>query len=62
MAEALIGYDELFQQFRAMHVYLIHRSIGMGSRSLKGHPVAILVAGASYGVVREAIHKKEGAL
>ncbi|WP_136684203.1 tryptophan 2,3-dioxygenase family protein [Falsirhodobacter xinxiangensis] len=78
VAEALIEYDELFQKFRAMHVYLIHRSIGMGSRSLKGRPVAILEAGArhrffpelwdvrcdmtdawgaSYGVVRAAIHK-----
>ncbi len=78
-AEALIEYDELFQKFRANHVYLIHRSIGMGSKSLKGRPVQLLEAGArhrffpelwdvrcemtddwgaSYGVVREAIHDK----
>ena len=48
VAEALIEYDELFQKFRAMHVYLIHRSIGMGSRSLKGRPVQILESGAKH--------------
>lgn len=48
VAEALIEYDELFQKFRAMHVYLIHRSIGMGSRSLKGRPVQILESGARH--------------
>lgn len=79
VAEALIEYDELFQKFRANHVYLIHRSIGLGSKSLKGRPVDLLQAGArhrffpelwdvrcdmtdawgaSYGVVREAIHDK----
>ena len=31
VAEAMIEYDELFQKFRAHHVYLIHRSIGLGS-------------------------------
>lgn len=36
VAEALIEFDELFQIFRAHHIYLIHRSIGMGSKSLKG--------------------------
>ncbi len=82
VAEALIEYDELFQKFRANHVYLIHRSIGLGSKSLKGRPVALLEAGArhrffpelwdircdmtdawgaSYGVVREAIHDKQPA-
>jgi tryptophan 2,3-dioxygenase len=30
VAEALIEFDELFQKFRANHVYLIHRSIGLG--------------------------------
>ena len=48
VAEALIEYDELFQKFRAMHLYLIHRSIGLGSRSLKGRPVQILEAGAKH--------------
>ena len=78
VAEALIEYDELFQKFRAMHLYLIHRSIGLGSRSLKGRPVEMLESGtrrrffpdlwdvrcdmtdawgASYGVVRDAIHE-----
>lgn len=78
VAEALIEFDELFQKFRANHVYLIHRSIGLGSKSLKGRPVELLQAGArhrffpelwdvrcdmtdawgaSYGVVREAIHE-----
>jgi tryptophan 2,3-dioxygenase len=78
-AEALVEFDELFQKFRANHVYLIQRSIGLGSKSLKGRPVDILQAGArhrffpelwdvradmtdawgaSYGVVREAIHDK----
>lgn len=48
VAEALIEYDELFQKFRAMHLYLIHRSIGLGSRSLKGRPVAMLEGGARH--------------
>ncbi|OLP57795.1 tryptophan 2,3-dioxygenase [Xaviernesmea oryzae] len=48
VAEALIEYDELFQKFRAHHVYLIHRSIGLGSRSLKGRPVDLLQAGARH--------------
>ncbi|NIZ10861.1 tryptophan 2,3-dioxygenase family protein [Pseudooceanicola sp. HF7] len=46
--EALIEFDELFQKFRAMHVYLIHRSIGLGSKSLKGRPVSLLEAGAKH--------------
>lgn len=48
VAEALIEYDELFQKFRANHVYLIHRSIGLGSKSLKGRPVSMLEAGARH--------------
>ncbi|WAJ28119.1 tryptophan 2,3-dioxygenase family protein [Antarcticirhabdus aurantiaca] len=48
VAEALVEYDELFQKFRAHHVYLIHRSIGLGSKSLKGRPVDILQAGARH--------------
>jgi tryptophan 2,3-dioxygenase len=80
VAEALVEYDELFQKFRAHHVYLIHRSIGLGSRSLKGRPVDLLQAGArhrffselwdvrcemtdrwgaSYGVVRSSISRKD---
>ncbi|MQT12582.1 tryptophan 2,3-dioxygenase [Rhizobiales bacterium Sp-1] len=78
VAEALVEFDELFQKFRAHHVYLIQRSIGLGAKSLKGRPVEILKAGAhhcffpelwdirsamtdawgaTYGVVREAIHE-----
>lgn len=48
VAEALIEFDELFQIFRALHIYLIHRSIGMGSKSLKGRPVELLNAGARH--------------
>lgn len=48
VAEALIEFDELFQKFRAHHLYLIHRSIGMGSKSLKGRPVELLQAGARH--------------
>ncbi|WFS04677.1 tryptophan 2,3-dioxygenase family protein [Rhizobium tumorigenes] len=48
VAEALIEFDELFQKFRANHVYLIHRSIGLGSKSLKGRPVDLLQAGARH--------------
>lgn len=45
VAEALVEFDELFQLFRAHHIQLIHRSIGMGSKSLKGRPVELLNAG-----------------
>ena len=45
VAEALIEFDELFQKFRANHLYLIHRSIGLGAKSLKGRPVEILENG-----------------
>lgn len=48
VAESLIEFDELFQKFRAHHVYLIHRSIGLGSKSLKGRPVDLLEAGARH--------------
>ena len=48
VAEALIEFDELFQKFRAHHLYLIHRSIGLGSKSLKGRPVDLLQAGARH--------------
>ncbi|WP_250883967.1 tryptophan 2,3-dioxygenase family protein [Glaciecola sp. XM2] len=47
IAEALIEYDELFQLFRWRHLFLIHRSIGLGSDSLKGRPVDLLQSGAS---------------
>ncbi|RUV43794.1 MAG: tryptophan 2,3-dioxygenase [Mesorhizobium sp.] len=48
VAEALIEFDELFQKFRANHLYLIHRSIGLGAKSLKGRPVEILEGGARH--------------
>nr|WP_136252339.1 tryptophan 2,3-dioxygenase family protein [Ningiella ruwaisensis] len=47
VAEALIEFDELFQLFRWRHLFLIHRSIGLGSDSLKGRPVDLLQSGAS---------------
>lgn len=48
LAEALIEFDELFQKFRWHHIFLIHRSIGMGAASLKGRPVEILEIGAKH--------------
>jgi len=45
VAEAMIGFDELFQKFRASHMLLIFRSIGVGSKSLKGRPIELLQAG-----------------
>ncbi len=47
VAEALIEFDELLQLFRWRHLFLIHRSIGMSSKSLKGRPVDILKNGAN---------------
>lgn len=48
VAEALVEFDELFQKFRANHIYLLQRSIGLGSKSLKGRPVDLLQAGARH--------------
>jgi tryptophan 2,3-dioxygenase len=45
VAEALAEFDELFQKFRFEHMQLIHRTIGFGSKSLKGRPVEILEDG-----------------
>ena len=45
VAEALAEFDELFQKFRHEHMQLIHRTIGFGSKSLKGRPVEILEEG-----------------
>jgi tryptophan 2,3-dioxygenase len=45
VAEALAEFDELFQKFRFEHMQLIHRTIGIGSKSLKGRPVEILEDG-----------------
>jgi tryptophan 2,3-dioxygenase len=48
IAEALMEFDELFQKFRMNHLYLIHRTIGMGSASLKGRPVELLQTGVRH--------------
>lgn len=48
VAEALMELDELFGKFRWHHLFLIHRSIGMGSASLKGRSVDLLQAGAKH--------------
>ncbi len=45
VAEALADYDELFQKFRYNHIQLIHRSIGLGAKSLKGRSVELLNRG-----------------
>lgn len=45
VAEALVDYDELFRNFRYHHFQLAGRTIGLGSKSLKGHSVSILEAG-----------------
>ncbi|GAB4135106.1 MAG: tryptophan 2,3-dioxygenase family protein [Rhodothalassiaceae bacterium] len=42
IAEAMVEYDELFQKFRYHHIQLIHRSIGMEAKSLKGRSVDLL--------------------
>src|SRR5579859_1257697 len=39
VAEAMVQFDELFQKFRASHMYLIFRTIGAGSKSLKGRSI-----------------------
>ncbi len=46
VAEAMIEFDEQLQLFRWRHLFLIHRSIGLGSDSLKGRPVELLQNGA----------------
>jgi tryptophan 2,3-dioxygenase len=48
VAEALIEFDELLQKFRWQHLFLIQRSIGIGSHSLKGRPVDMLKSGAKF--------------
>jgi len=45
VAESLAEYDELFQKFRYHHLQLIHRSIGLGAKSLKGRSVELLENG-----------------
>ncbi|WP_340678941.1 tryptophan 2,3-dioxygenase family protein [Paraglaciecola sp.] len=48
VAEALVEFDELLQKFRSNHIFLIQRSIGMASKSLKGRPVELLESGAKH--------------
>jgi tryptophan 2,3-dioxygenase len=48
VAECLMEFDELFQKFRWHHLFLIHRTIGMGSASLKGRSVDLLQNGAKH--------------
>ncbi len=45
VAEALAEFDELFQKFRFHHVQLIHRTIGLEAKSLKGRSVEVLNEG-----------------
>ena len=45
VAEALAEFDELFQKFRYHHLQLIHRTIGLGAKSLKGRSVELLNEG-----------------
>lgn len=45
VAECLCEYDERFQKFRYHHIQLIHRSIGLGAKSLKGRSVELLNEG-----------------
>ncbi len=45
VAEALAEFDELFQKFRYHHIQLIHRTIGLGAKSLKGRSVELLEEG-----------------
>ncbi len=45
VAEALAEFDELFQKFRFHHIQLIHRSIGLDAKSLKGRSVQLLNEG-----------------
>jgi len=45
VAECLAEFDELLQIFRYHHLQLIHRSIGLGAKSLKGRAVELLNEG-----------------
>ena len=45
VAEAFAEFDELFQRFRAVHMQLIMRTIGLGAKSLKGRAVELLNEG-----------------
>ncbi len=53
VAEALAEFDELFQKFRYHHLQLIHRTIGLGAKSLKGRSVELLEDGLRVQFFRE---------
>jgi len=53
VAEALAEFDELFQKFRYHHLQLIHRTIGLGAKSLKGRSVEMLEDGLRVQFFRE---------
>jgi len=53
VAESLAEFDELFQKFRYHHLQLIHRSIGLGAKSLKGRSVQLLDDGLRTQFFRE---------
>ncbi len=48
IAEAMMEFDERMGKFRANHIFLIHRSIGMGAASLKGRSVDLLESGSRH--------------
>lgn len=48
VAEALFEFDAWFQEFRRRHFVLIQRTIGAGSKSLKGRSVDILLKGTEF--------------
>lgn len=48
IAEALLDFDEKFQHFRYHHIQLIHRSIGISAKSLKGRPIELLERGLKH--------------
>ena len=45
VAEAMFEYDLLFQNFLYHHIKLIHRSIGLQAKSLKGRSIDLLNSG-----------------
>jgi len=53
VAESLAEFDELFQKFRYHHLQLIHRTIGLGAKSLKGRSVELLQDGLRVQFFRE---------
>lgn len=48
IAEAMLDFDEKFQHFRYHHIKLIHRSIGIAAKSLKGRPIELLEKGLQH--------------